>query len=67
MNPMHPGHAYVSSDDGMSDILHSASKAYTIYLDPDNKDDSQSVQTSLILFQRPVSDTRSFMKSHPKS
>ena len=44
MDPLHPGEAYIRSDDGMSDILHNAANAYTMYLDPPNNDDSHTVR-----------------------
>lgn len=38
-----PGQVYVPSDDGMSDILHNASHAYTMYLNSPEKDAETSL------------------------
>lgn len=38
-----PGQVYVPSDDGMSEILHNASHAYTMYLNSPEKDTELSL------------------------
>lgn len=39
--PIHTGNVYVPSEDGMSDILHNAGHAYTMYLDGDKEDPNE--------------------------
>ena len=49
-----PGEVYVPSDDGMSDILHNASHAYTMYLNSDEKDDEMTLDQGLVPFPPPI-------------
>jgi hypothetical protein len=46
MDPSRSGDAYIPSDDGMSDILHNAGNAYTMYLDPEFSEDPHKVSPS---------------------
>src|ERR1700737_506966 len=43
MDPPGRPNVFIPSDDGMSDILHSAANAYTMYLDSEGKDDAMSI------------------------
>jgi hypothetical protein len=49
-----PGEVYVPSDDGMSDILHNAGHAYTMYLNGDEKDDEMTLDQGLVPSLSPV-------------
>jgi hypothetical protein len=62
--PLNTG--YIPSDDGMSDILHNAGHAYAMYLDGNNKEDTNEMS----LDQGQVSQLSFLfliMRNHPKS
>jgi hypothetical protein len=46
MDPVRPD-VFIPSDDGMSDILHNAANAYTMYLDSDGKEDAMSIDPTV--------------------